>query len=65
MPAFFVLTFFGSDSPATASLFVIYGAFGAAAGSPFFTGVYVLIGAGRGWITLEVLKAPWAKLEGK
>ncbi len=51
----------GAAVSATVDLLAVYGFFGAAAGAVFFTGVYVLVGAGRGWISAEVYKSPFSK----
>lgn len=42
-------------------LLATYGIFAAAGAAKFFTGIYVLVGAGKGWLSREVLKNPFGK----
>lgn len=42
-------------------LFATYACFAGAGAAKMFTGVYVFVGAGRGWIGLEVLKHPFIR----
>jgi hypothetical protein len=41
------------------ALLITYGLFAAAGATQFFTGCYIVIGAGRGWIGRDVYKFPW------
>lgn len=42
-------------------LLATYGIFAAAAAAKLFTGIYVLVGAGKGWLGREVLKNPFGE----
>jgi hypothetical protein len=42
-----------------------YAIFAAAGAAKFFTGAYVLVGAGKGWISREVYKYPWLNVDPK
>ena len=58
--AFFIIAVGqGGSTNINLSLLLTYSVFGAAGAAKFFTGVYVLVGAGRGWISREVYKFPW------
>jgi hypothetical protein len=50
-----------STSPVNAYLVATYVCFAGAAAAQFFTGVFVFVGRGRGWIYQEVYKWPWGK----
>jgi hypothetical protein len=54
--AFLLLVIGGSPSPVNAALLLVYAAFGGAAGTCLFTGLYTFFGRGRGWIGLEAFK---------
>lgn len=55
----------GGTTNITPSLLLTYSCFAAAGAAMSFTGVYVLVGAGRGWINREVYKYPWLDGKGK
>lgn len=43
------------------ALLLTFAAFTAAGAAMFFTGLYVFIGANRGWISREIYKHPWRR----
>lgn len=43
------------------AVLLLYSSFGATGAAMFFSGVYVLLGAGRGWILREVYKNPFRR----
>lgn len=48
-----------STTPTSWALYIVFSAFGAAGAMSSFLGMYLLIGAGRGWISRMVYKNPF------
>lgn len=59
--AFFILAL-GSPQTTPSSLYLVltYSIFGAVSSALLFQGAYILLGAGRGWISTDVYKNPFS-----
>ena len=58
---FLMLALGGSGTDITPALLFFYYCVGMAAASKLFTGLYITVGAGRGWINRPLMKNPFAR----